>query len=411
MTDKELDQLFKNALDHPVEGVDANAAWAEANSMIRAEQGFGLNPEILLQWSIGGVFLLALIGMTVLNSDALVEYEPTNLSYKVGSIESVNELFASSSEVQVSSNENAPEARAKTLLAVLRTESKIQNKDGNSFEAPGSVPLEDEVLGEEMAKAANVRLDEFAMMANDLIPTTLMDEMPVIDFESYHSNSRLASFKELPFSDFVKPKKTASYLALTAGATLSRGMVQDGSQGSNTGTFQRIGLKYVHGLTEKLSAGVGFEYYSMSGKGLELSYDSLNYGFGYNKTTQTIRPNSLHYLSIPVEVLFQVAPKHQFALGADFAYLMNVHSQLEESQLNDFGEVVVSNQKSWGYLAGLKDFNATASLAYSYNLNSQLDLHAMMNYGLMNVHEEAQTNYMNRMRYSLGIVFKLKQFE
>ncbi len=412
MTDKELDQLFKNAVDHPVEGADPAAAWAEANAMIRAGQGFGLTSEAKLQWSFGGLLLLGVMGMTILNSESTVDYQPTTLTYhQAAAVSSDKLLVTTKEEVPSSVNVLAEETRIGADLAVLNPETKPKTQ-----QTLASYDLEEgDVIAtnfELVKEAGQIETqDHYANITNDIIPTSGMVSMTSLDFDSYNLTQKLAEATQLPKADFVKPLKAGSYLALTAGATLSRGVVQDGSQATNMGTFQRFGLKYFQGISQHLSAGIGLEYYSMSGRGLELAYDSLNYSFGYSKTRQTIRPNSLHYLSIPLELQVQLTPKHQIAVGADVSYLMNVRSQMEESELNDFGEVVVSNENSWGYLSGLKDWNANASVSYAYKMSVQLDVQAMMNYGLINIHEDAASNHMNRIRYSLGVVYKLKQFE
>lgn len=423
MTEQELDRLFKDALDHPVEGADPTAAWAEAEAMIN--KGVGrFSPAMKLRIVFFSSVMLTVTSLAVFNSRPVIEFERSELSFYQVLEEEV--LLAegkrsSTTEIRVATRLEAPVILEKQGASILP--ASIPTQEIQSFIAPveelsGLIARAEQVdipasngvgeteLPKEPSSLRESLIHEAAQnrLAESLTPLTVKGFVP-------GSERDLLERRSFGEDDFVKKPKAANFIALTAGATLSNGIVRENDGFSNVGTFQRVGLIYSHGLTSKISASAGIEYYSMSGKGLELSYDSVNYSFGYSQTTHTIRPNSLHYLSIPIQVDFEFARRHHLSVGGDFAYLMNVHSDLDQVNSGDFTQQTTVSKGTWGYLAGLKDFNATASAAYAYSLSDQIDLRAMMNYRLMNIHERADADQLRRLRYSLGVVIKLKQFE
>ncbi len=405
MTDQELDKLFKQAIDHPVSDADPSGAWAEAESMIDAQIGSAMSFETKALRATAGIAAAAVGFILLVNAPGVVEYKQSELTFESG-----NPSEHTFAQVQITESEVQKESKAIAFEAEQFIAERIDQIDfvGEvSFSTDQSrilamrdpgIYIEPQLV-EEVDLAREIDLEN--MMLAEIKPLNphsfeFSDELPSLQSQS------------VPKADYVRTKENEHYVAVVGGTSLSKSYLNDGSFGAQR-AFQTAGLRYVRSLSNNISLQTGLMYYATTGDGIELNYGGKIYGFGSTQTSQTVKPRSMHYLSLPIGIKYRLTEQHGLRLGGEIAYLMNVRSELTETATNRNGDAfVLSSKKEWGYYGGLKDYDASLYAGYEFKPLPNFSISANAQYGLVDVVDEGVNANSNPLRFVVALEYRLK---
>ncbi|MEZ4960740.1 MAG: outer membrane beta-barrel protein [Saprospiraceae bacterium] len=141
--------------------------------------------------------------------------------------------------------------------------------------------------------------------------------------------------------------------------------------------------------------GSGLQYKYRTGS-FDASKSAIgrNYRFGLETDTFVLRPSSLHYLSLPIQLGWQKG-RHVLEAGFAFDYLIGVRGEkgrYERTSEPPIRREFQAEQKGWLVEDGYNSFNAAAMLGYRYRVNRQLSFGLGANYtfgGILNKGFEA----------------------
>ena len=151
-----------------------------------------------------------------------------------------------------------------------------------------------------------------------------------------------------------------------------------------------LSIRYSYRLATRISLYGGLGYQARAKLSLDSTYRSLEYNFGVSIFETNIDPQSLHLLTIPMGITFDLKGRHQIHAGLEFAQLINVNSIVTQMNYNAQGELIAMNSsRSWGYLQGLRKMDTRAILGYSFFLGRRISLGLEAQYGLRDLTDDA----------------------
>jgi len=150
-----------------------------------------------------------------------------------------------------------------------------------------------------------------------------------------------------------------------------------------------VGFQYQHRLNGRISVHLNALYQTSKGLNSQLTVSNETYGLGADVNNYRVTPQSLHYLSLPIYFGYH-HDRHEFQLGGQFSYLLNVKSDVHRSYENSFGVVEQEKGTEWGYTQGFKTYDASILVGYDYMLTEQFLVGARANYGIYDVTDNNQ---------------------
>jgi len=374
---RNIDELFKEVLDQPVQGANANAAWSSFEKM----QGTNATGALFkTAWiaALSSFFLFSLAGLFQLKSPETTaelkqDYTPSPMS-----ILRFDKASASVSE-KVESNSLTQESIAKAEVPKSSSAVFI-NAVEHSDDLPNTASS-NLVIVEEKAFSASQNEAYFTEASEAQSDLALMDLRPV-QFAGFEQEQLKTRSSEEPVS-ILDLNERKHHLKLVVSSNTFDAIVGNSTEGVE-GRAQQIGLEYQYDFSPKLGVSLSALYAQMSVAGFSNNYDSTAFSFGSETYRTGIKPIYTQNINLPIALVFRPRARHELKLGAELSALLNTQSKLESSVLGQEDEVPVVLEYARGYKQGFKDMNANLIVAYRYNINPMLQFGANGRYAITN---------------------------
>jgi hypothetical protein len=194
----------------------------------------------------------------------------------------------------------------------------------------------------------------------------------------------------LVYGDFTRPLKPGEAAAefdkqspFLIGITAAQLFQPNAKSGEKAILGYQAGLLLQYRLKGPWHLGTGLLYKYRTGT-FDASKSAIgrNYRFGLETDTFVLRPSSLHYISIPLQLLWQ-KNRHILESGLVLDYLLGVRGEKGQYQrlVEPFvHRAFVAEEKGWLVEKGYKKFTTAAQLGYRYRVNKQLSFGISANY-------------------------------
>lgn len=372
---RNIDELFKEVLDQPVQGANANAAWSSFEKMQGANSAGAVFKTAWIA-ALSSFFLFSLAGLFQLKSPETTAelkqvYTPSPMSILIFDKASTlaSEIVESNSSSQESIAEaEVPKSSSSVLLNV------IEPSDNHANTGTSNLDLVEERAFSSTHKEAN--FTEASEAHSDL---ALMDLRP-IQFAGFEQEQLKTHSSEEPVS-ILDLNERKHHLKLVVSSNTFDALVGKSTEGIE-GRAQQIGLEYQYDFSPKLGVSLSALYAQMSVASFSNNYDSTAFSFGSETYRTSIKPIYTQNINLPIALVFRPRARHELKLGAELSALLNTQSKLERSVLGQEGEVPVVSEYARGYKQGFKDVNANLIVAYRYNINPMLQFGANGRYAI-----------------------------
>lgn len=163
------------------------------------------------------------------------------------------------------------------------------------------------------------------------------------------------------------------------------------------------GIKYNYFITPKLGINTGLTYSRLS-QDISRTYQNIDYGFGQNDQTTTIRTKRIDYVELPVNLLFNVSNNHFVSLGTHLGYAIQSKDMVTATGSS-------KDTNSSGYLNAINRWDIQLNAGYSYSITKQWIVSANYYVGLKdvsknNVFKNANFDNNNGLRLTIGYQLK-----
>jgi len=375
--EKHIDEFFKSVLDKPLTQADPASGWAAFEKMSAStDSGSATKLQLKYAWmgALASFLLMTLVSVFQTTHETelvqIAEHKVVPLSIlrpetNVASIR--NDLVE-----QTSKNEIQSETQ--------NIESVLINDAENSKELsePKVIPI---------SAAANEVL-EANILHNDPRGSELEDVSDIDPMSmkavtlNYESTDHIASLeaKENEDPEYLLQEDKHKINLLLA-SNVFDGVV-NAKNNRSPNAFQSIGVEYQYALDQHFALSASMLYSHVAVSGFETFYDSREYSFGSAIHRTGVKPEFMRRLSVPLGLTYGPKAKHEVNLSAELSYLLDVHSELNQSVLGHENETPVIREDVDGYRQGFNNFNARAMLSYRYNINPALQLGVTGRYDL-----------------------------
>ena len=151
-----------------------------------------------------------------------------------------------------------------------------------------------------------------------------------------------------------------------------------------------VGLNYLSNVYQQYWFSLGIQYTSVK----NLNYSSktskvTRYKLGEESDVTTITPSTLHYLSFPIKLQYQLNNKNSFGLGYTANYLFNVESKVETYTETLYTTENHETYNTGGYTEGFKLFTSQMAVFYRRQLMKDLWMNADFVFGLNDIKENS----------------------
>ena len=112
----------------------------------------------------------------------------------------------------------------------------------------------------------------------------------------------------------------------------------------------------------------------------------INNDFGYNSMDSIIATNWLYYVTVPIQIQYDLNKKNSIGVGAAVSYLITGSGKITTyHQSDDFG---ITNQKvisQTGYVKGFNQWNASVMVLYRRKFSNRISASLIPYLGLMDI--------------------------
>ncbi len=244
------------------------------------------------------------------------------------------------------------------------------NSTGAAENSSQQTTASGQIQAKNLTKAANENTDLERQSAPDFL--AILPAFVRSDF----GKKDLATSTQPTKIEVAKQRKL--HLGLMASGMLRPGV----GDGEKTLLGFRIGPAIRFDLRENWYLGTGLAYQRRSGsfEATQLA-TARNYRFGLELDTLLLRPNSLHYLSVPVLLGWQ-RNQHQLEASLQLDFLTGVHGESGSYQRQGEPPVKRFTTEESGWIAtdGYRRLTPTAQLGYRYLLSKNWSAGLSANY-------------------------------
>jgi hypothetical protein len=206
-------------------------------------------------------------------------------------------------------------------------------------------------------------------------------------FDSINDISKIlqpVSIDSTTYYNRMRPK-IKHVVSLEAGTTYLFGWKDN--QGKDANGFNPIiGLNYAYQFNQHLSISLGIQYTSVGNiRNTDYTAKRIKYNFGEEIDYTTISAKTMYYLMWPMKLSYHLNAKNEIGTGLNFAYLLDVNSNVAtySKRFNTISPAV--NAKSNGYKGGFSPLDAQLALFYRRRLASRLSIHSEFLYGVVDI--------------------------
>jgi hypothetical protein len=180
-----------------------------------------------------------------------------------------------------------------------------------------------------------------------------------------------------------------------------------GSSREAAGLSPILGVHYSNKLTKKLTASAGLRYTTLSRLQISSKTSKVTtYKLAEESDVTTITPLKVYYISLPLQLAYQLNCNNQIGVGYNLDYMVNVISNVETYHVGVSKNQTSSSSKSLGYQEGFKSFSSRLSLLYRRRILKELWFNAEITYGLTDI---KQNNFFveNKFERNTGVGISL----
>ena len=170
------------------------------------------------------------------------------------------------------------------------------------------------------------------------------------------------------------------------GINLNKSLIEN--TGSGIAGSEFFGLTYQRYLKGGFSINANLLYSARNEVNTRKVYKAKVYDFGSKTEQTTVETQRLVYLELPVMMNYGFG-NHNVMAGASFSYLLSGLNKVT-TDYTSLTEGSSSEEKSeWGYTNGFKSYDIGVVAGYEYNVNPKLNVGLRLNYGLLDVTNNA----------------------
>ncbi len=187
------------------------------------------------------------------------------------------------------------------------------------------------------------------------------------------------------------------HAGLVAGAQLAPAWRGDQVNGPSSSPVIGLAARYV--LAPRWNLLAAALYQQRGSLGRQRSFRSIDYGFGSEEEIIQLNTQTLHFLSLPVSIEFQLAQRHGLAIGLEPAWLAGIRTGVSRTTLsNGVNPLTETEGNTWRYPQGYERWDLALQIGYRYSLGQQLRLGTVASYGLRDLtqNDYFQTSFTDR---------------
>lgn len=182
----------------------------------------------------------------------------------------------------------------------------------------------------------------------------------------------------------IKPSLAHTTLGFDLGGGYSIGWKGKAGNEAN-GLSPVIGMHLTHFFNKKAGVSVGIQYNSLVHLKTGYSNSSTTYDFGYNNNTTTVTPKTLHYVTVPITLIYKLDDKNSLSAGVSLLYLLNTSSTVNTTAQNELNPPSNHSKTSFGYTNGFNKMDIQAHLAYRRKIYKGISARLEGYYGFMDI--------------------------
>jgi hypothetical protein len=151
-----------------------------------------------------------------------------------------------------------------------------------------------------------------------------------------------------------------------------------------------FGLGYTRILNSNWSVHTAV-YYNTISRLNSSSYTAhhINYDFGHNTIDTSITTKWLHYITVPVQLQYNLNAKNYIGAGMSLSYLITSSGTMSTFNQTPFAITNKKEMTQSGYCQGFNMWNATAMILYGRKLSNRFSINLIAYYGLTDLKENA----------------------
>lgn len=187
----------------------------------------------------------------------------------------------------------------------------------------------------------------------------------------------------------LNKKAITNYLNFEAGFSYMLGWKNNDGKDAD-GFNAVVGVNYLSNVHSNYWFGLGIQYNRVGH--LESSTKTskiTRYKLGEESQVTSITPNSLHYISAPFKLHYNLNDKNSLGINYTINYLLNVECTVEEYTENILGQSNYSSYTASGYTKGFQLFTSQIGFCYRRQVYKELWLNADFIFGLNDIKENS----------------------
>ena len=154
------------------------------------------------------------------------------------------------------------------------------------------------------------------------------------------------------------------------------------------------GIYYSRILHKRWEMGLSAIYSSRVALDFDKTYTNTDFGFGSVNEKTTVSPKTLHYLSVPFNIKFNITQRSHVYMGAAYYQLLATTSKITTTTENSFGEVISSsNNKQTGEHKGFHNYDVALFLGYELTLFERMNAALQVSYGFYDITNDSFQKY------------------
>ncbi len=152
------------------------------------------------------------------------------------------------------------------------------------------------------------------------------------------------------------------------------------------------GIYYQRAFSKHIELGVSAVYSSRGALNNDKTITNSEFGFGVENDKTTISPQTLHYLTIPLYLRFNITQRSHLLVGACYYRLLTTTSKITHTTENSFGVLESSTEKQTGEHAGFRKNDIAAFIGYELTLFDRMNTGLQFSYGFYDITQNSYNN-------------------
>lgn len=400
MSDKELDNIFNKKLSNR-EFAFNPSNWEAMEAMLDAEKGKGA----FYWWSsaailVFGLFVSGLIFIqgnpvgtrssieNIVNSIEANDQEINGtISQELNNQDMISDISSEQDNLQetpVSNIQKEIQESNSSNLAVEEVRESIEQPSIDDADAVSESRASDQ--DQIVSEVVSDNIEEHLPFEVEELPTISNLDQVVLGYKGISLVSQKT--KSLKFNvrtNRVRPNVIRRYqkqheFSLQAGPDFSRSI-----KPNDLTTGVLVGANYQYRFSYTWSLNVAVNYSTRTSLGVALSSDSAFLGFGWENVETVVHNDRLDYIEVPIEIAYNINPKHQVGFGTYVSGIFNVNSRIDKIHSSTKGIGKTTSRKENGISENFRllDYGVTGSYFYQYS--PSIAVGAQLKYGLPDI--------------------------